>query len=238
MKLFYQKLKLAGISISLALILIVFVSSTIQAQSASNARPTLDPINDHTTNFSKDVRYIELTGITPGGEDDQQVSIDVITEDKDLIESIGADLVDNGKAFISYLLKEGAAGTATVKVVITDDGPTPSSVSRTFHIIIDALNKELVAESSLEEIHSLKAVPNPAVASTRLFFSTPNDEQRVVVELFTLSGTKVRQLFTGSTLANRPYAVDVNSKNLASGVYIVKLTGQLHTSNLKLVVSK
>lgn len=236
MKPFYVQPKLARVFFSLALLL--FVSSITQAQNAANSRPTLDPISDHTTNFSKDVRYIEVTGITPGDEIDQQVSIDVSTEDKDLIESISADFVGNGKAFISYLLKEGAAGTATVKVVITDDAPVSASVSRSFHIIIDALNHEVVNESSIEEIHSLKAVPNPAVASTRLFFSTPGDEQRVVVDLFTLSGTKIKQLFTGSTLANRPYAVDVNSKNLANGVYIVRLTGQSYSSNLKLVVAK
>ena len=56
--------------------------------------------------------------------------------------------------------------------------------------------------------------------------------------MYTESGTKIKQLFMGSTLAHESYSVDVNSRNLAGGVYIVRLTGQSHTANLKLVVAK
>jgi hypothetical protein len=234
----YYPSKLNAISTSLALGLAIFLSGSIQAQ--VNTRPTLDPITDYTTSFSTDIRYIELNGITPGEETDQDLTIAVSTGDEDLIENIGADLVDNGKAFINYRLKQGAAGTATVKVVVTDNGTTQSSITRTFHITIEGLNRELTTKYSLEEEanHDLKAIPNPALVSTRVFFSTPDDEQQVAVDLYTLSGAKIRQLFTGSTLAHRSYYVDVNSKSLAAGVYIVRLTGRSHTSNLKLVVAK
>lgn len=238
MKLF-NNLKPGGIITSLVLGVTVFLSRPIQAQdNVPNTRPTLDRISDYITSFSTDVRYVELTGITPGKEIDQQVTIDVSTEDKDLIESIGADLVDNGKAFINYQLKQGAVGTATVKVVVTDNGPTPSKVTRTFHIIVEALNRELAIKPEEEFNNHLKAIPNPVVASTRIFFSTPNDNERIVIDLYSSSGTKLKQLFTGNTLAHRPYYVDFNSKNLANGVYIVRLTGQSYTSNLKLVVAK
>lgn len=213
----------------------------MQAQvNVNNSRPTLDPIADDTTNFSTDVRYIELNGITPGEEADQQVTIAVSTQDSNIVESIGADLVDNGKAFINYQFKEGAAGTATVKVVVTDNGSTPSSFSQTFHITIEALNRELIPTPSVEEEATayLRAIPNPALVSSRLCFSTPRDEEHAVVELYTLSGVKINQLFTGSTLAHQSYYVDVSVKNLATGVYIVRLTGQSQTSNLKLVVAK
>ena len=225
--------------ISASLVVTFFLSSSVQAQdNIRNSRPTLDVINDYTTNFSTDIRYIELNGITPGEEADQEVSIAVSTEDKDLIEYIGADLVGNGKAFINYRVKEGAAGTATVKVIVTDNGTSPSSFDRTFHITIDALNRELPALPLQEEANALKAFPNPAIQSSRITFSTPNDEPKVAVELYTLSGAKIKQLFTGSTRAHQPYYVDVNSKTLASGVYIVRLSGPSHTANLKLVFAK
>ena len=227
------------------LFLLLFTSLSYSYSSSAqsnipNARPTLDVIADQTTSFTKDMRFVELSGITPGDEPDQQVTIDVTTEDKDLIESIGADLMDNGKAFINYQLKEGAVGTATVKVVVTDNGSIPASYSRTFHIIIEGLNRELETKSLLEPeaVHSLKAVPNPALITSRIFFSTPQDEENVTVDLYTLSGAKVKQLFTGNTVENRSNYVDVNIKSLASGVYIVRLTGQSHTSNIKLVVAK
>jgi hypothetical protein len=239
MGLFYYLFKWNRIPASVALGLALVLSGSTQAQlNITNSRPTLDPIANDTTNFSPDIRYIELNGITPGEEADQQVSIAVATHDTDLVKSIGADLVDNGKAFINYQVREGAAGTATVKVVVTDNGATPSSFIRTFHITIEALNRELAPKSSIEASSLLKAIPNPALVSTRIFFSTPHDEEIATVDLYTLSGAKIKQLFTGNMAVNRSYSVDVDVKNLASGVYVVRLTGQSQTSNLKLVVAK
>lgn len=241
MNFFYNPSTCKGISLSISLVFSLFLSYSIQAQdNVRNSRPTLDRIPDYSTRFSTDLHFIELNGITPGEETDQQVTIAVTTGDKDLIESVEADLFDNGKAYIYYRLKEGATGTATVKVVVTDNGATPSSISRTFRITSESLNRELQTKPILQEAHNhhLKAFPNPAALSTRVYFSTPNDEQRVAVDMYTLSGVKIKQLFTGSTLARESYSVDVDSRKLAMGVYIVRLTGQSHTVNLKLVVAR
>jgi hypothetical protein len=229
-----------GISMSISLVFTLFLSYSIQAQdNMRNSRPTLDRIPDYSTRFSKDLHFIELSGITAGEETDQKVTIDVSTGDIDLIESIEADLVGNGKAFISYRLKVGATGTATVKVVVSDNGDTPSSISRTFRITTESLNRELPAKALQEAYnHRLKAFPNPAALSTRVYFSTPDDQQQVTVDMYSLSGVKIKQLFTGSTLARESYSVDMDSRNLATGVYIVRLTGETCTANLKLVVAR
>ena len=238
---FYNPSTWKGISMSISLVLSLFLSYSIQAQdNFRNSSPTLDRIPDYSTRFSTDLHFIELNGITAGEETDQEVTIAVSTGDKDLIESIEADLLDNGKGFIYYRLKAEATGTATVKVVITDNGATPSSISRTFHIISESLNREIATNPLIQEAnkHQLKAFPNPAALSTRVYFSTPVDEQQVSVDIYTLSGVKIKQLFTGSTSAHKSYSVDVDSRNLASGIYIVRLTGQSPAVNLKLVVAK
>jgi hypothetical protein len=230
-----------GIYICVSLVFSLFLTCQIQAQDeVRNSKPTLDRIPDYSTRFSTDLHFIELNGITAGDETDQEVSIAVSTQDKDLIESVEADLLDNGKGFIYYRLKDGATGTATVKVVVTDNGATPSSITQTFHITSEALNHELPSTPISKEAQNqhLKAFPNPALFSTRVYFSTPNDEKRVTVDMYTLSGAKIKQLFTGRTLAFQSYYVDVNSRNLASGVYIVRLTGQSHSANFKLVVAR
>lgn len=241
MNFYYNPSTWKGISISIPLAFSLFLSYSIQAQdNVSNSRPTLDRIPDYSTRFSTNLHFIELNGISAGEETDQEVTIAVSTGDEDLIESVEADLVDNGKAFISYRLKEGATGTATVKVVVTDNGATPASISRTFHITSESLIRGLPTKQLLQEAHNhhLKAFPNPALRSTRIYFSTPYDVQRVAVDMYTLSGVKIRQLFTGSTSARESYTVDVDSRNLATGVYIVRLTGQSHAANLKLVVAR
>ena len=241
MNYFYNPLPWKGIFMSISLVFSLFLSYSTQAQdNVRNSRPTLDQIPDYSTRFSTDLRFIELKGITAGEETDQEVDIAVSTGDKDLIESIEADLVGNGKAFVYYRLVEGATGTATIKVVITDNGETPSSISRTFHITSEGLNREISPKPLLQETnnHHLKAFPNPAVLLTRVYFSTPTDVQRVAVDMYTQSGVKIKQLFTGSTLARKTYSVDVDSRSLATGVYIVRLTGQTEEVNLKLVVAR
>lgn len=230
-----------GIAMSISLVFSLFFSYSIQAQdNVRNSRPTLDRIPDYTTRFSTDLHFIDLNGITPGDEDDQEVTIAVSTGDKDLIEYIEADLIGNGNAYIYYRLKEGATGTATVKVVVTDNGAIPASISRTFHILSESLNLELPTKPlvlAASDDH-LKAFPNPAKLSTRVYFSTPTDEQRVAVDMYTLSGVKIKQLFTGSTLARKSYSVDVDSRSLATGVYIVRLTGESNAVNLRLAVAR
>ena len=229
-----------GLSMSAAVVFGTLFSCSIQAQQhVQNSKPTLDRIADYSTRFSTDLHFIELSGITAGEETDQEVTIEVSTGDENLIESIGADLVDNGKAFINYRLKEGATGTALIKVVVTDNGEVPSSVTRTFRITAEPLNRDLPAKPLQEGANDhLKASPNPAFKTTRVYFSTPHDQQRVALDLYTLSGAKIRQLFTGSTIAREPNYVDVNSSDLAAGVYMIRLTGESHTANLRLVVAK
>jgi hypothetical protein len=241
MNFFYNRPTWKGISMLIALVFALFLSYSIQAQeNVRNSRPTLDRIPDYSTRFSTDLHFIELNGITAGEETDQEVTIAVSTGDKDLIESLEADLVGNGKAFIYYRLKEGATGTATVKVVVEDNGTTPSSLSQTFRITAEPLTREISAKPILQESvnHHLKAFPNPASLSTRIYFSTPGDEQLVSVDMYTLSGVKIKRLFTGSTSAGQTYSVDVDSRKLATGVYIVRLSGQSPTANLKLVVAR
>jgi hypothetical protein len=241
MNFFYNPSTWKCISMAISLVFSLFFSYSVQAQdNVRNSRPTLNRIPDYSTRFSTDLHFIELNGITAGDESDQEVTIAVSTGDKDLIESIEADLVGNGKAYIYYRLKEGTSGTATVKVVVTDNGATPSSTSRTFHIISESLNRELATKPLLQEVynHRLKAYPNPTVLSTRIYFSTPVDEERVSLDMYTLSGVKIKQLFTGSTSAHQSYSVDVDSRKLATGVYIVRLTGQSPAVNLKLAVAR
>ena len=230
-----------GLSLPAALVFGMLFPCSIQAQRhvVGNTRPTLDRISNYSTRFSTDLHFIELSGITAGDETDQTVTIEASTGDRDLIESISADLVDNSKAFIRYRLKEGAAGTATVKVVVTDNGETPASITRTFRITAEPLNRDLPAKSLQQATNDhLKAFPNPAFKTTRVYFSTPHDQQRVALDLYTLSGAKIRQLFAGSMLARESYYVDVNSRNLAAGIYMIRLTGESHTANLKLVVAR
>jgi hypothetical protein len=224
-------------SIAVCFLALISFANLLQAQ---NTRPTLDRIPDYATRFSPDLHYIELNGISAGDEIDQELSIEVSTGDKDLIDDIAADLVDNGKAYINYRFKEGTAGTATIKVVITDNGSTPASVTRSFRITCESLNRHLPAKSVLLQASArhLKAFPNPALSSTRISFSTPHDEQSVAVDLYSLSGTKVRQLFFGGTQASASYYVDVDSRSLPGGVYFVRLSGNAPIANLKLVVAK
>src|SRR5690349_5772145 len=101
MNLCYTPPSWKSISMSISLVFCLFISYSIQAQER-NTKPTLDKIDDYSTRFSTGLHFIDLTGISAGDETEQEVTVDVSTGDEDLIESLEADVLANGKGVIYY----------------------------------------------------------------------------------------------------------------------------------------
>lgn len=206
---------------------------------STNTRPTFSPIADLTTRYSPDLRFIKLVNVTAGHEPDQEVNVSVSSKDQDLIETLGADLTGNGNGFIYYKLKQGATGTATVQVTVSDNAPVPAITTRIFHITVSSLLHDVPAITAPVITKTvLNAYPNPAIVSTQVWFSTPRDERSVAVDLYSLTGAKIRQLYNGSTKSGQSYSVSVNSRNLPAGVYLVRLAATSHTTQMQLAVGK
>jgi gliding motility-associated-like protein len=106
-----------------------------------NMPPTLDAITDKDICTTDSTFTFDLTGITPGVETWQLVTLAVTSSDPVLFDELSVTPVVNGKAQLSYNAAKG--GTATITVRAQDNGATfnggNDTYTRTFTIVVNPL---------------------------------------------------------------------------------------------------
>ena len=109
-----------------------------------NDAPTLDPLPDLTIPRNSGLRIIQLTGITPGPENEaQNLTITAISSNPDLIPNpIVTYASPDAIGTLALAPLPDAAGSSTITVTAQDDGGTASggqdTISRTFHVTVFA----------------------------------------------------------------------------------------------------
>lgn len=106
-----------------------------------NKPPTLDAITNKDICTTDSTFTFDLTGITPGEETWQLVTLAVTSSDPALFDELSVTPVVNGKAQLSYNAAKG--GTATITVRAQDNGATfnggNDTYTRTFTIVVSPL---------------------------------------------------------------------------------------------------
>jgi uncharacterized delta-60 repeat protein len=82
---------------------------------------------------------------------------------------------------------------------------------------------------------SLQAAPNPSSGRSTISFSVPQSGY-TVLELVDQKGTVVERLYAAQTQACRVYTLQFNSKQLKSGVYVLRLVSGKQVQSYKLVL--
>ena len=83
----------------------------------------------------------------------------------------------------------------------------------------------------------MKAFPNPFANSTTIEFTAKTDGV-VTVNVYTLSGAKVVELFNGKVKSDESNQVIFNGTNLTNGIYIYKITVDDKVYYDKLILQK
>jgi hypothetical protein len=83
----------------------------------------------------------------------------------------------------------------------------------------------------------LTSYPNPFSGTATVEFVVAADEQKVMLNLYNVAGMKTRSLYQGSAKANQLYRFELNSQDLAPGVYFIHLVSPLKTVNRKIIFS-
>ena len=66
----------------------------------------------------------------------------------------------------------------------------------------------------------------------------PAQEQHVTAELFNTLGQRVAVLFNGTVVANQSQLVTIDGAGLASGMYVVRVTGERFSDALSVTLLK
>lgn len=218
-----------------------------QATNLLNTRPTLKPVEDQIVRSTGDTRFIHLSGITAGNEENQSTNISVASIDNDLVEAIEVNQTSNGNAYIQYRLKKGSSGTAIITVTITDNGEPAASFIRNFSLTVQPVVENIPVNNKTADESLLfpegkdiivKAFPNPSSSHSVVRFSTRKAMRHVNVDIYTTTGIKLQNLYMGNTDAGRTYTLPLTSTRMNSGVYVVRLTTPTQTQNLQLVFAK
>jgi len=108
-----------------------------------NEVPTLAAITDQSICYTSAQQTIALTGISGGPETAQTTTLGVSSSNDNLFESLSVIKAGANAGTLTYKLKAGAAGSATVMVVVQDNGGTANtgtdSFGRTFTVTANAL---------------------------------------------------------------------------------------------------
>ena len=95
-------------------------------------------------------------------------------------------------------------------------------------------------EATIEVIgtHQLSnAYPNPFNPTSQFTLAVARD-QRVTAELYNVLGQRVATLFNGTIEANSTRMVQIDGSALASGAYIVRVTGETFSDVLRVTLTK
>jgi hypothetical protein len=93
--------------------------------------------------------------------------------------------------------------------------------------------------ASIREIEpvQVQASPNPVREFTTVRFSLEREES-FSLEVYDIRGSKVHQISEGRAEAGRVYEYDLDGRNLAEGLYIVRLTAGSQVQSLKVLVQR
>ncbi|MFZ6053281.1 T9SS type A sorting domain-containing protein, partial [Halocola ammonii] len=94
-----------------------------------------------------------------------------------------------------------------------------------------------VYEAEKGEIHIGGLAPNPSRNMTYVEYTTKSS-QRVVIEVFDLTGHRLDQQSQGLSKAGETYSKQINTSDLESGIYLVKVRSDKGAQTIRLVVSK
>ncbi len=92
--------------------------------------------------------------------------------------------------------------------------------------------------ADVTDLSTLMAQPNPLSHSTMIHFNVP-ESTKTTVSVFALNGKQIATVFDGQAEAGENYHVELNASNMASGVYIIRLTTDSGVvSHQRIVVTK
>lgn len=90
----------------------------------------------------------------------------------------------------------------------------------------------------VENTTDFQVFPNPVINNAQIQFIAPMDSEQTTINLYSISGQKIANLFSGETKTWETYSINLSNQNLPSGVYMIELVNETGTAaqTTKLVI--
>jgi CSLREA domain-containing protein len=170
------------------------LSAVVDGQTAStsltvlNVPPTLDAIPDPPAILEDAaLQTVNLAGIGAGGGESQTLTVTALSNNTGLIPNPTVSYTSpNGTGSLSYTPVADASGSAIITVTVDDGGSGTHTVSRTFTVVVNAVN----------DPPTLDAIPNPSAILEDAALQTVN------LSGITAGGGETGQTLTVTALSN------------------------------------
>ena len=205
------------------------VTFTVQVIAFINIAPTIDAIPDQETYINQGPQSILLSGISDGNSGVQTLMIKEAKSNSTTIKSSKITYV-LGESTATYEYTPKSVDTVTVTLYLIDDGDTLLGGKNTKEVNfqINILDNTGV-NTSLSD--NFKIFPNPA-AEYFYIQTGENIEGSVYLELINIGGVTVKKERMAVSEGN----IKVPTKNLANGIYFLKITSKEQTWVSKVIV--
>jgi hypothetical protein len=136
---------------------------------AVNQRPTLNAISNLTTNENAGLQTVNLSGITSGAANENQVlHVTAVSSNLTLIPNPTVNYTNaNTTGTLTFTPVTNAVGTAAITVTVNDGGASNNIVTRTFTITLNAVNTSSTNSSPTLDLVS-NLVLNAGAGSQRI----------------------------------------------------------------------
>jgi hypothetical protein len=101
----------------------------------------------------------------------------------------------------------------------------------------DIDNLESALQSASEGQSGMTTYPNPATEKSTVTFNL-NEDDRALLEVYNLAGTKVAEIFKGQVEGGEDYKVEMDVRGLPTGIYIYRLTTGKEVLTKRLIITK
>lgn len=103
---------------------------------------------------------------------------------------------------------------------------------------LPAVDKRINGISPTIEKIKLSAYPNPFRKQAIVSFTMPADEQKVILDVYDLKGSRIKRLYEGKADANQKLEFEFDGSNLSPGVYLLRLSTSRNVENFKIIMTE
>lgn len=135
--------------------------------------------------------------------------------------------LDPGKTY-EYQVRSSCYGTESDWIALGD------SANRTAAKTIRVADLESTPEITSKA--TLKAYPNPFKKQTTVAFNIPAIQDKVILDVYNLTGSRVQRLFDGKANGEQSYEFEFDRKQLSAGVYFIRLTTPETVKYFKVII--
>ncbi len=206
-----------------------------------NKRPTMNVIGDVSILHTAAEQVVNLTGISAGAGENQNVTVTAVAANTQLIPSLSVQYVSpQATGTLRFQNDRRQVGTTTISVTVKDDAGTANGgvdslvVSFLVNVLLDTdLGED---ETTPSEFRLDQNYPNPFNPSTQISYSLPTGEH-VDLAVYDMMGRRVTQLVDAFTAAGT-YRVTFDAGALPSGIYMYVIKAGSMTASNKMTLIK